>query len=68
MRVKRATQKLDIPEWYLNKQSKAPKILKNNTPIDYRQPLWRRGVQPDIISTSYLLENTADPTGKLKIS
>lgn len=67
MRVQRALKKLDIPEWYLNKKSKAPKILKNNTPIDCRQPSWKRGSKPNIMSTTCPLENTSDPTGKLKI-
>ncbi|XP_033219868.1 uncharacterized protein LOC117174677 [Belonocnema kinseyi] len=63
MRVQRALKKLNIPEWYLNKKSKAPKILKNNTPIDCRQPSWKRGTKPNIMSKTCPLEDTSDPTG-----
>lgn len=62
MRVQKALQKLEIPEWYLNKHSKAPKILKNDTPIDYRQPSWKNGSSKQIIKNRS--EDATDPTRK----
>ncbi|XP_051169029.1 uncharacterized protein LOC127286590 [Leptopilina boulardi] len=62
MRVQKALQKLEIPEWYLNKHSKAPKILKNDTPIDYRQPSWKKGGSKQIIPEPRRTEDNADPT------
>ncbi|XP_043472612.1 uncharacterized protein DDB_G0280205-like [Leptopilina heterotoma] len=62
MRVQKALQKLEIPEWYLNKHSKAPKILKNDTPIDYRQPSWKQGTSKQVIQKARHTEEIADPT------
>ncbi|KAG7204437.1 hypothetical protein KM043_004874 [Ampulex compressa] len=68
LKVQRSLQKLSIPDWYLNKRSKSPKILKNVVPFEHRLSSWRNTLNDDkSADRSFGKQRDADSPPKQKI-
>lgn len=60
----RSIEKLSIPDWYLNNNSRPPRILLNGTPIDQRPAAWKNVSAKTSPETSVVEPNDSTGTAK----